>query len=202
MPSKFDICSRSLVELGEDTINSFTANTDPSKICGLIYPEYIRYLLSIHCWKFTLKKVQLARLVDEPLNKWKYKYQLPSDILVLKAFYDSDQEGARAITRYEKFGDNIIQTDEEEVFIDYQIEIAAEDFPPYFVEFVVMALAAKLAMPITDDRGIEEIKTARAFGLPSDNRNGGEFGIAKKIDSLQNPSPAIAADDLVIARFS
>lgn len=201
MVSKFEICSLSLVELGEDTISSFTANTSPSQICGLRYPEYIKYLLSIHPWKFTLKKVQLARLTTNPINEWKYAYQMPSDILILRALYNSSSTGIIPDTCYEVFQDKIY-TDEEKVYIDYQFQPAEEEFPPFFVEFAVMAFASKIAMPITDDLKIEESKYIKAFGSPSDNRNGGEFGIAKKLDSLQNPSGFIRADDLLAARFS
>lgn len=201
MASKFDICSSALIELGEDTINSFDANTAPSQICGQIYPDYIKYLLSIYPWKFTLKKVQLARLSTAPINEWTYSYQLPSDLLMLRAVYDNGNVGAIPLTEYEIFQDELY-TDQNALYIDYQFEPEAEDFPPYFVEFAITALANKLAMPITDDRGIEEIKYKKAFGLPSDNRNGGEFGIAKKLDGLQNPTQAIVADDLVAARFS
>ena len=75
-------------------------------------------------------------------------------------------------------------------------------FPAFFTEFAIGAMASKLAMPITDDRGIEELKTVKAFGSPSDNYNGGLFGVCKKLDSMQDPTSAIRADTLLSARFS
>lgn len=198
--TKFEICSRALVELGEEAISSFDIK-GPATTCGLIYPEYIKYLLSIHPWKFTLKKVQLARLTTTPVNKWKYAYQLPSDMVIFRAFYNNNNVGARAITHYEIF-ENRVLTDEEEVYIDYQIQVSEENFPSYFTEFAIMALASKLAMTITDDAKIEERVTVKAWGLPSDNKNGGEFGVAKKLDTQQNPSIAIEANDLIAARFA
>ena len=201
MASKFDICSRSLVELGEDVITSFTANTAPSKICGQIYPEYIKYLLSIYSWRFTVKKVQLARLVGTPINEWKYKYQLPSDMLIMRALFNSSSTGIIPQTNYEIF-ENQILTNEEKVYIDYQFQPDESTFPPFFIEFAIKALASKLAMPITDDKNLTELKKVEAFGSPSDNLNGGEFGVAKRLDSLQNPISAIMADDLISARFS
>ena len=201
MVSKFDICSTALVELGEDTISSFTANTAPSKICGQIYPEYIKYLLSLYPWKFSKKKVQLARLTTNPINEWKYAYQLPSDILMLHGLFNSSSTGILPQTNYEIFQDQVF-TDETIVYIDYQFQPDESNFPPFFVEFATAAMSAKLAMPITDDRGIEELKTFKAFGSPSDNLNGGSFGVAKKLGSMQDPTSAIRADDLLAARFS
>lgn len=201
MASKFDICSSALMELGEDTISSFTASTAPSKICGQLYPEYIKYLLSLHPWKFTLKKVQLARLSTAPTNEWTYAYQLPSDLLLMRALYNSSDTSILPQTNYEIFQDEVY-TDETSVYIDYQYQPDESEFPAFFLEFATAAMAAKLAMPITDDLKIEQSKVVRAFGSPSDNMNGGVFGAAKKLDSLQNPSPAIMADDLMAARFS
>jgi hypothetical protein len=201
MVSKIDICSTALVELGEDTISSFTANTAPSKICGQIYPEYIKYLLSIFPWKFTKKKVQLARLTTAPLNEWSYAYQLPSDMLMLHGLFNSSSTHILPQTNYEIFEDEIF-TNETTVYIDYQFQPDESNFPSFFTQFVIAAMAAKLAMPITDDRGIEELKSLKAFGSPSDNLNGGLFGVAKKLDSMQDPSSAIRADDLLAARFS
>lgn len=201
MASKFDICSSALMELGEDTISSFTASTAPSKICGQLYPEYIKYLLSLHPWKFTLKKVQLARLSTAPTNEWTYAYQLPSDLLLMRALYNSSDTSILPQTNYEIFQDEVY-TDETSVYIDYQYQPDESEFPAFFLEFATAAMAAKLAMPITDDLKIEQSKVTRAFGSPSDNMNGGVFGAAKKLDSLQNPSPAIMADDLMAARFS
>ena len=59
-----------------------------------------------------------------------------------------------------------------------------------------------IEMPITQDKQLEQLKTTIAFGGLSDNKNGGEFGTAKKLDSMQNPSSRIRADSLLIARFS
>jgi hypothetical protein len=201
MASKFDICSRALNSLGEDTINSFTENTSRSKTCGLVYPQYIRYLQSIHPWNFNLKKVQLGQLVTTPLNEWTYAYQLPSDNLKLKAVYDSSAVGVTPTTNYEIFEDQLF-TDHDKIYIDYQFEVAAENFPIFFEEFVVDAIAAKIARSITDDANISEEKKREAWGLPSDNMNGGSFGKAKKLDSTENPSQQIPADDLLAARLS
>jgi hypothetical protein len=200
MPSKFDICSRALIEIGEETIDSFNT-IGPAQICGTIYPDYIRYLLSIYPWNFTLKKTQLARLTTNPINEWQYAYQLPSDLLILNAVYNSDDTYINPINSFERFEDKIF-TNEEKIYIDYQYQINEESFPAYFIEFAIMALASKLAMPITQDKQLEQLKATIAFGGLSDNKNGGEFGTAKKLDSMQNSSSRIRADSLLIARFS
>lgn len=200
MASKFDICSRALISLGEDVISSFTGSSR-ARICGNVYPQYIRYLMVMHYWKFNRKKAQLARLTTLPLNEWQYAYQLPSDLLMLRAVYEDGTTGAYPITDYEIF-ENQLYTDQEKVYIDYQYEVASENFPIFFEEFVVAALAAKISRSITDDQNITNETRAIAFGFPSSNGKGGEFGNAARLDSFQSPSSSIPANDLVAARFS
>jgi hypothetical protein len=200
MASEFELCSKSLIDLGEDTINSFTEDTSRSRICGLVYPDYIKYLLCLYPWKFNATKAQLARLNMTPLNKWAYAYQLPGDLLNLVAVYNSSAVGVTPITGFERSGEMIL-TNENYIYLDYQTEPNSKDFPAYFAEFVVKAFASKIALSITDDLKIAEIMHVKAFGLPSDNNNGGEFAIAKRLDSLQNASSAILSNDLLAARF-
>lgn len=200
MASDVKICSDALLLLGEESINSFDQDVSRARICGDIYPEYIKSLLSRYPWKFTLKKQQLSRLTTAPLNKWKYAYQLPSDLLVLRAIYNSDGTSIPYMTEYEKFGETI-HTDYEAVYIDYQYQVAEEDFPYYFVELAKKAMASQIAMTITDDRALADIKRTEAFGTLSDNWQGGEFGVAKRIDSLQNPTPNMETNDIFLSRF-
>jgi len=199
--TKFNICSKALAELGEDAISSFTENTPASKICGLIYPEYIQYLLASYPWNFTFKKVQLARLSEAPLNVWTYAYQLPSDLLILRAVYDNGNQGALVNTNFQRFQDEV-HTNTTKVFIDYQYQPDEQFFPIYFIEFVVKALASKLALSITDDMNITQLKKIEAFGNPSDNLIGGEFAKARRTDAMQNPNSRIVADDLLASRIN
>lgn len=200
MASKYELCSKALVDLGEDTISSFTDDTSRSRICGLIYPDFIKYLLCLYPWKFNTVKAQLARLSTTPLNEWTYAYQLPSDNLNLIAVYNSSSVGAYPITVFKRAGSTIM-TNETSIYIDYQAEVESDNFPYYFAEFAVKAFAAKIAIAITDDQKIAELMHIKAFGNPSDNNNGGEFAVAKRLDSLQNTTSAIPANDLLMARF-
>lgn len=200
MATDISICSTALLLLGEDSISAFNDNVSRAKICGAIYPDYIKSLLSSYPWKFTLKKQQLSRLTITPKNKWKYAYQLPSDLLVLRAVYDNDSAPSHFKTEYEKFGETI-HTDYEEVYIDYQQKVSEADFPPYFTDFVKKAMASEVAMAITDDRNISNDMHIKAFGSPSDNLQGGEFGKAKRIDSSQNPTPNLETNDILLSRF-
>lgn len=200
MITKFEICSQALLSLGEAPISSFTANDGASIICGQIYPSYIKYLLSLYPWNFTFNKVQLAKLVDAPLNNWKYQYQIPLDLLVLNTVYNSSNITIFPTQDYQVFGDKIM-SNEKDLYIDYQRQVDELEFPTYFTEFAIKALAYKLAMPVTQDKQLHDTTMVVAFGNPSDKMQGGEFGNAKNIDSMQTPNQRIVADELLNSRF-
>lgn len=200
MPSKYNLCSESLVSLGELPITGFLQNSDAARICGLIYPSYIKNLLCIYPWYFNEFTIQLARLSEAPQIGWKYSYQLPPDLLVLKEVYASAGVGAQIVKEYAMFGSKLL-SNHSEIYIKYQAEIEAEDFPSYFYTFAVEALAYKLAIPITQDINIERQKKINAFGFESDNMGGGSFGLAKRVDSMQRVPQVLDANILLLSRL-
>ena len=56
--SDVNICSRSLQELGEEPISALTDNNKRAEKCNLIYSSVRDNLLSMHPWKFALRRVQ------------------------------------------------------------------------------------------------------------------------------------------------
>jgi len=197
--NKYEICSLALTELGIAPITSFLEDADESRVCGLIWDDYSRYLLSIYPWRFTLTKIQLGRLVAEPLNEYQYQYQLPGDLLRLRAIYDSSGDGATPRIDYQRY-ENQIYANYEEVYVDYQVYLEPIVWPYWFVEFAVVALAAKLAPILTTQDDIAESKMKRAFGLPSDNLQGGLFGQARRIDSSEQTARPIRSFSLIAVR--
>jgi hypothetical protein len=199
--TKFDICSNALIQLGAEPIASFDDGTAIAQICATVYPEFKLYTLSMYPWLFTMKKQQLARLLEAPLNEYRYAFQLPTDMLTLRTIYDSGQVGAVAYTRYEIFGDGKVFSDSPELYADYQFEVDENKFPHYFVEFMSTAFAAKIAMAVTENEALAQLKHTQAFGSPSDNLSGGMYGVSKRIDSQQQSPQVTPNFDLLAARF-
>lgn len=199
--TKIDICSNALLQLGANPINSFEDGSSLADICATMYPPFKKYILSTHPWLFAKKKAQLARLVEEPLNEYKYAYQLPSDMLVLRTVYNNGQVGAIAYIAYELFGDKKLFTDSQKIYIDYIYDVDENEFPSYFTEFISTAFAAKIAMAVTENENLTALKTQQAFGPPSDNLKGGMFGVAKLIESQQQPPQITPNFELAASRF-
>ena len=90
-------------------------------------------------FSWTLKKVKLARLADAPINEWKYKYQLPGDILGNpRAVFNTGAVGGDTVRDFEIYSGGLF-TNLEEVWIDYQFRPEPAIFPPYFVRLLKTA---------------------------------------------------------------
>lgn len=185
--SDVDICSAALVECGAQPIQALSEST----VCAQRYPAFKKFCLSIHPWRFNTGKRQLARLTATPLNQWKYAFSLPSDLLQGPlAVFNSDKEGAPPTTSFEQY-ENTIYADDEELWIDYQFEVAEGRFPPPFEQFLIKAFAAEICIPVTEQRERADDLRAEAWGPKSDNMNGGLFGKAKRLSGAVRPTQAL-----------
>lgn len=193
-------CSDALLLLGEGTIASFEEGTDKASVCGALYPAVRDAMLTSYPWRFTLSKARLSRLADAPLNEWRYAYQPPADLLILRALFDTSALSARPLLSYELF-DGAILCDAETVFADYQRRVPEDRFPPHFVQLLRYALAAEFAMAITDQATAVQIWTQKAFGTPSEGGRGGYFRHARGLDAQQQPGQVIEDFSLINARF-
>ena len=201
--SDIDICARALLRLGEKPISSFNDGTDPSTTCANIYPELKQHILTIHPWRRTMVKKSLQTVTGAPVNKWTKKYQLPSARMgEIQAVYNTTSTGSgiQPITTFELFGDELF-TDEAVIVVDFQSEIGEADFPHYLSELMILALTAEIAFPITDQANLAELYDRKAWGLPSERRQGGYFAVCKSLDSRGSSPDVVVGDfDLILAR--
>lgn len=200
MATDIDICSQALILLAEPTISSFEDDdSDAATICAVLYPTFKKGILTSYKWRITMRKRQLSRLSEAPLNEWKYAYQLPSDLMSLKAVMTSLEVGAPETTDYEVFGREL-HTDQEIIVVEYQIEVDEPQWPPYLEQLAVFAFAALIATPVTDQTSAAEKWQVMAYGSPGERRQGGYFATAKAIDAQGQPAQVIDNYTLVEVR--
>jgi len=195
------ICSDALISLGASPLSSFTEGTDAAQACDRLYPDLKNTLLSTYVWSWTLAKIQLARLSATPINEWKYAYQMPGDHLTgALAVFETDGTDQRSV-RYgwEIYGDELV-TNMETVFIDYQQTIAETKMPNYFVRLLRTALAAELAIVITDQAAKADYFRALAYGSPGENGRGGLIREAMNIDARGQSTQIIEDYSLIQVR--
>jgi len=195
------ICSDALVMLGASVISSFDEGTPSATACARLYPDLRDTLLSRYPWSWSIRKVQLSRLVTPPINEWEYAYQLPGNMLTgVLAVFDSGSDAARPINYgWEIYGSQLF-TNLETVYIDYQETVTEASMPPYFVRLLRIAMSAELAIVITDQVQKMDYLRTIAFGSPGENGRGGLFRESVNIDSRGQLTKSIEDFSLIQVR--
>ena len=191
--------------LRETDVTSVTSDTSNA---GLAVAKYYSHVandcLTRYPWSFATKKTLLV-VGTAPLNEYTYGHTLPDAVLRLWALTTSTAVGERPITDYDiqqPGSDRIVNSNYATLYADHTYYVSEAYWPAYFVEFFHKALAAKLAIPITDQAELAGFWKQEAWGTAQENELGGAFGIACRIDSLQKPGEHINSDPLNEARFS
>lgn len=195
------ICSDALILLGAEPITSFTDGSDSAQACSRLYPDLRDTIISSYVWSWSLKKSQIARLSTAPVNEWQYAYQLPGDMLSgVLAVFETDGTTERS-RRYgwEIYGEQLF-TNMETVYIDYQQSIVESKMPVYFVRLLRTAMAAELAIVITDQASKSDYFRAQAFGTPMENGRGGLMREAMNIDARGQSTQIVEDYSLIEVR--
>jgi hypothetical protein len=194
------ICSDALILLGAKAISSFNDGTDESSVCDRLYPDIRDSTLMMYPWSFSMKKIQLSRLVTTPTSFWKYEYLLPGDRLGNPhSVRDTAAVGGNMSVDWEIQSDKML-TNLEAVYIDYQYQTPEYAMPQYFVQLLKYMVAWHIAEPITE----QGEKTSRwrqvALGEPGENGRGGYFRQATIIDGKNQPVRVIEDYTLLAVR--
>ena len=202
------ICSEAIVILSAAALTSLTDGRVTDDACNRLYPDLKVHLLTVYPWTWTLKKVQLTKDTTDPVNEWDNAFDLPSDIIGSPiAVFDSSSSGIHP-RRYgwELYGRSTFDrgqlfTNLDTVYIDYQHLISESLMPAYFVRLLRFALAAEIAMVVTDQISKAEYYRNIAYGSPGEGGRGGLLREAMNIDGRGRPSEIIEDYTLVNARY-
>lgn len=179
MAQKIEIISNASVLLGGEPISALSEGI--SGVLGdAFYENTYRDLLSMHPWRFAMKKRKLAKTTTVPINEYKYEYQLPSDCVVVRRV----NEGLD----YDIFEDKIF-TNYNDVSIEYTYRPTETILPDYFTATLQFLLASLFAVPITDN-----VSKGEFYTILYDKK----LKVAKMIDSQSRPTTPIQSNPLGI----
>jgi hypothetical protein len=205
MPTNIDIASQALLLIRADTIASFSDDTNNAQIVSTMYDDFINSLLSQYPWTFATKKRLLSRETATPVNEYSYIHIIPSDALLMWAVFDSDRVGATPVREYEIYGSasgRRIYSNYETLYADYTYYADESTWHPTFVNFVINALASRLAVPVTGSVELADYYMKIAYGSLQGNHKGGLLGLAMSTDSKQKRNEFIFSNPLIEERFS
>lgn len=147
--TKIDLISKALILCGEKPITSLSDNRYGATVGSNMFELLYENELQSNLWRFAMTKGALSQLVAQPLNKWRYAYQLPTDMLLPVGIYPVDLQ-------YEIYADHLY-TDRSSVELDYMFKPEVTAVPAYFSTLMVFTLAQHFIKPITESDSAVEV---------------------------------------------
>ncbi len=134
MQTKIDLCSMALLKLGEQPIQSLTADSPAAQLARTLFDSVTDTLLAMHPWKFACSKTELHKTDNGD-------FIIPTDCLrIVKC------DG-------EIIGDKIISP-AHKIIITAIMRKPPESFPGYFVSLLTTKLAMEFCIPLTADQTV------------------------------------------------
>ena len=168
-----DLCSKALIKIGANTIASFDEETKEAEVAGILYEHVKNTILSSSNWGFAVSDVELAQLVDAPIDRnYSKQYAIPTDWLNTVNIYN---EAGTGIAYAAQGG--VILTNTNRAFMKYVADVSIARMPNWFVEYLIAQLAFEFCEPIRGDGSLAQRMKAKA----DESRR-----IAYKMDSREN----------------
>lgn len=158
--STTSICNMALKRIGSARINDYADASDnkPEAVyCRLYFEQAAKALMEDHFWPFAKRRVQLSEDTTDPAFGYENAFLLPNDFLRIICFWgDTDLPGGRTTYSYEIEGNRLL-TDEDEVYLKYVRWVSSiAEWDPLFIECMVLTLAKKLAMALSQNVAVKQ----------------------------------------------
>ena len=160
--SETSILNMALGRLGAKRISDFDDVSEDSAQtiqCRLHYEQTRDALLRSHWWRFARGRKQLSANATDPDFEYEYAYDLPNDFLRLwiKPFEDNNIGLHNSRYTFSMEGKQLL-SDESPLYLRYIKKITdVTVFDPLFVEVLVLQLALKMCMPLSQDKGLYQM---------------------------------------------
>jgi len=153
------IAQKACALIGMQPITSFNDNTSEAIVLNAIYDEIVESELSGYPWRFAMAQRTLNRLTATPASKWDAAYQIPSDILMIRAVTVNDQN-----ISYDRFDDNIYCNAgiNESVVLDGTYRVKEIDWPAFFRLGIEYRLSSALASGVSMQSDLAQLLDEKA----------------------------------------
>lgn len=146
--TKLEICSKALVLLGAEPLQSFYDKSLSATLCKEMFPIIYSSCLSDKSWHFAERSIILSKNVSTPLYNFKYSFQLPADFIRLSAI--SVAEHRQTYTDFKLEG-NSLYSNCDALYLTYIAEVPTEDLPSFFIEYLIYSLCGSIVMSLYED---------------------------------------------------
>lgn len=178
------ICNDALLLLGEKPIDTMDEESDTAALCNGLYIPTLESVLRSHMWNFAKKRIILSPLEEKPVFGFQNKFLMPSDWIRTISISEYPNH-------YEIEAGHIL-ADSNEVRLHYIFRNEnISTWDSAFKEVVVLTLAAKMAVPVTQS-------AAFAQDLQSQARQA--LRSAKSINGQETPPDKLQGSPLYWSR--
>ncbi len=143
------ICNSALFKLGANRIIGLGDDTPEGRACAEQYPKIKRALLRSHPWSFAVVRKKLNKLVETPAYGYANYFQLTAECLRVLNIQGEESYPWRIEGRK-------VATDNTEAFAKYISDVDEGMFDETFKEALACALAADLAIPLSQSEERKE----------------------------------------------
>ncbi|WP_223621177.1 hypothetical protein [Lysobacter sp. ESA13C] len=192
MSTAVQICSNALLMLGDKPINSLSedpnqATSDRELAAANLYPQVRNATLRAHPWNCATKRVVLSPDSQTPAFDWAYQFLLPGDWLRTLGV----SEGGCRIDFRAESGRILADSSSLELLYIYRNENPAT-WDSLLVDAVTTAMAARLAIPVTNDRAKKVEMEGALLRLLQQ---------ARGVDGQDSPPEEFGDSPFLLARF-
>lgn len=196
--SKEDVASQALARLGEPAISSFDEDSDTAEKVNQLYEPTVLQLLSSHDWHFATQRQALSEdAAGTPVNEWTRAFLLPTlrteRVGKPLSVFNSALVNAPQFFDYE-LQKRWLMTNATTIVVEFIARVDEASWPGYFQTLAVEALAAVLALPITENASKDQLHRVNAYGSPSELGRGGLFRTATEADATGDPTRSLLDD--------
>ena len=187
--TKIAVAQKACALIGMQPITAFTDDSSEAIVLNAIYDEIVESELAGYPWRFAMAQRTLNRLVSVPASRWDAAYQIPSDILMVRAVTVSDNT-----IEFDRYDDNIYCDAgvNDTVVLDGTYRVLETDWPAFFRLGIEYRLAAALASGVSMQADMAQLFDEKA-----------ELQIrkAKQIDASSQTTRKVNLNRLVNARM-
>ncbi len=150
MASETELCNMALGRIGSKRLNDLAEDESVVAIhCNLHYEQTRDALLQSHRWRFALGRSTLSEDTITPAFEWSHQFKLPTDCLRVIGLFDTKNS-------YSVEGDRLLTNDDEAELVYIKSITDPAKFLPLYTEVLVLQLAMKLVMPLSQDRALRK----------------------------------------------
>ena len=201
---KTEIINRALVKIGAGPMFSTRAKGSLAQNIANTWDTTVDFAFGLDDWYWAKRTLSCTRHADVPQNGWRYGFDLPAERVGPAVRYlDQAGHSPRALRNFHLEGKAVF-ANAPEVWAEIRVIVPVDDWDVTFRSAFVTLLAAELAIPVYQDRGLREELRTVALGTPSEKNTGGLFGRLMAQNKAAEPmgaEPMMANTPLDDARY-